>query len=187
MAFLGAPGCGKSTTAALFRSRGYPLVADDVIAVSFDEHNVPFIDPAFPLIKIWPEAAAALGENVSAAPRVTPSIEKRVQQIDGRFSRAAVELKRIYVLAEGERTEVQALEPQPAFMELVRHTFVIHLVGPTGTTAAHFQQCSLLATSIPVRLLKRRLALDSLGEIAERVEEDLGADPGLYASGPYAA
>ena len=186
IAFLGAPGGGKSTTAAAFVARGYPLVTDDILAISFDGDHMPTTRPAFPFIKIWPQAAEALGANVSAAPRVNPLIEKRVHRVGQRFAASPLPLGRVYVLAEGEQTQVEALSPQEAFVELVRHTFVLHLLDTPETASAHFQQCSVLATRVPVRRLIRQSSLDALTALTELVERDLAADPGSNLKSPHA-
>lgn len=176
IAFLGAPGSGKSTTAAAFYARGHNVVADDLVAIAFDDASkasVPIIYPGFPVLKLSPEAAAALGDDISTSPRTSSNIDKRARHIDRGFSTAPLSLQRVYVLAEGERPEIKPLTPQESFVELVRHTFVVHLLDVTETTSTHFRQCSIVADSVPVRLLKRPQSLDALPAVAELVERDI--------------
>jgi hypothetical protein len=171
--FLGGAGWGKSTTAALFLARGHALISDDIVSVFFDESASPLIDPAYPLLKVWPEAADSIGEDVRASPRVNPRIEKRAHRVTRAFSIAAVPLGCVYVLGEGARAEIEPLMPKDAFIELVRHTFVVQLLQATESQPAHFRQCSALASGVPVRRLKRPQALTALPAVATLVEEDI--------------
>ncbi len=173
VAFLGAPGSGKSTTAASLYARGHPVIADDLVAIAFDDENVPIMYPGFPVLKLWPQAAAALGDDISAAPRVRATIDKRARRIDRGFAAAPLALKRVYVLAGGEHPEIEPLSPQESFVELVRHTFVVNLLEATETTALHFRQCSMLANRVFVGRLKRPPSLDALSAVAAVVEQDL--------------
>lgn len=173
IAFLGAPGSGKSTTAAAFYARGHHVIADDLVAIAFDNENPPLIHPGFPVLKLWPKVAASLGNDISASPRTSSNIDKRAWRIDRAFSTVPLLLKCVYVLTEGEYPEIKPLTPQESFVELVRHTFVVHLLDATKTTPTHFRQCSIVANSVPVRLLKRPQSLDALPAVAELVERDL--------------
>lgn len=187
VAFLGAPGAGKSTTAAALYARGHPVIADDLVPIAFDDgsnENVPIVYPGFPLLKLWPEAASALGDDISASPRVNATIDKRARRIDRGFATAPLALKRVYVLAGGEHPEIEPLTPQESFVELVRHTFVVNLLDATVTRSLHFRQCSMLATQVSVRRLKRPPSLGALSAVTELVEQDLLVHPAsTYASG----
>ncbi|CAG0947602.1 hypothetical protein ANRL1_04323 [Anaerolineae bacterium] len=172
IAILGAPGWGKSTTAAALVQRGYALVADDIIAVRFDYPRQPIIYPAFPFLKIGSEVARALGEDVRTASHIAPAIDKYVQPVARADALSAIPLRRVYVLASGEQVEIESLTPQDGFFELVRHTFVVHLLDATGATATHFEQCAQLANTVPIKRLKHPQSLASLAQIVEQVERD---------------
>ena len=51
--FIGERGAGKSTIASSFMQKGYPLLTDDVIAVSLLEGDKPWVIPAYPQQKLW--------------------------------------------------------------------------------------------------------------------------------------
>ena len=122
VAFLGESGEGKSTTAAAFYSRGYPVVADDVVAVEM-AGGYPMVFPGFPRIKLWQSAAVFLGEDWETLPQLHPGIEKRGRYVTDSFSLASIPLARIYILESGEsRNYIELLQPQQAFKELMRHS-----------------------------------------------------------------
>lgn len=61
-AIVGDSGAGKSTLAAEFLTRGYKLLSDDVIPISFSQHTqVPMVLPAYPQQKLWLESLRELG------------------------------------------------------------------------------------------------------------------------------
>lgn len=169
--FLGDKGAGKSTTAAALHARGNLLIADDIIAVSF-EGQIPMAHPGIPHMKLWPEAAARVGAAPESLPLIHPDFEKRGRRTAEGFATEPAALKRMYVLTDGEEEGVEPLPPQQAVMELVRFTFVLALLQSTGTSAAHFHQAAALARAVPVCRLVRRRSLDALDELARFVETD---------------
>lgn len=174
IAFIGEAGWGKSTLAATLHTRGYQLVTDDILAVraSAEGHQV---FPGFPELKLWPDSIDTLGENSASFPKVFPGHEKRVRHIDSGMQCHPLPMQRIYVLAGGAQHKILPLSHVEAALELMRNTYgitVFHTINPQR----HFQLCTSIAQSIPVRLLQRRASLDELSATIELIEEDLRSD-----------
>ena len=55
IALLGLPGSGKSTMAAAFARFGFPVLADDVVALS-DKGDHFLVQPAYPRVNLWPQS-----------------------------------------------------------------------------------------------------------------------------------
>ncbi|MBW4577935.1 MAG: hypothetical protein KME08_22130 [Aphanothece sp. CMT-3BRIN-NPC111] len=172
VAFLGGSGWGKSTTAGAFHRRGYAVMADDVVAVQMDA-GYPMLFPGFPRLKLWPEAAVYLGDDLETLPQLHPDLEKRNRSTTEGFSQDFIPLKRIYVLAEGESQAIEVLKPQEAFKELVGHSYAVGLLKATGTTSSHFRQCIKLANCLPICRLIRPRSLLELPALTQMVEADL--------------
>jgi hypothetical protein len=110
VAFLGASGWGKSTTAASLHALGHSLVADDNVAIALPDennsssarsntaHSGGVVLPAFPQIKLWPDSALALRESVDDLPRLHPEMDKRAWRAAGNFDSTPLPLRRVYVL-----------------------------------------------------------------------------------------
>lgn len=175
VAFMGAAEWGKSTMAATFHSKGYELVADDYLAVDFDESESVKVQPGFPQMKLWPDAATSLGEAIEMMPVLHPRLEKRAHRIESGFRRAPVALARVYVLADGECCEIEAITGQEALLELVRHSYTVRLLEATGARESHFRQCGRLVQLIPIRRLRRPKDLAQLPDLTRLVEDDLGS------------
>ncbi len=61
-AIVGERGAGKSTLASALINKGFKLLSDDVISVSLDHENVPFVTPSYPQQKLWQESLEAFGK-----------------------------------------------------------------------------------------------------------------------------
>jgi hypothetical protein len=171
IAFLGDKGWGKSTTAASLQMRRHRLVADDVLAIDIKADGSVDVLPAFPQIKLWPNACDSLGIDPEEIPRLHPKIDKRVYSDHRGFSLAPVRLRHLYVLDGGENILIERLAPREAFMQLVRHSFVVKYLQATGTSASHFSQCGELANSVSTFRIKRPFLLSSLYSVTDSIEE----------------
>ncbi len=170
VAFLGAPGWGKSSLAAALYARGHAVVADDVAPVKLEPGAV-IVFPGYPQLKLDAEAAISLGYDPDTLFVLHPQEEKRGYRAVRNFSTAPVPLARVYVLDDGPAPGIEPIRPQEAVIELVRHSFPTRLVQPGG--AQHLVQCAHLAREIPFYRFRRAASLSSLGETARLVEEHL--------------
>jgi len=175
VAFLGGSGWGKSTTAAALQARGYALVADDVTPVQFVDEGV-IVHPGFPRLKLWPDSVVALGEEPERLPRLRPEIDKRDRPTEP-VQAVALPLRRIYVLADGEAEVVERLSPRDGLIELVRHSYAINLLQPTGTAAANFDHCARLVEIVAIHRLRRRRSFAALASLTALIEADLKDAP----------
>jgi hypothetical protein len=175
IAFLGGQGWGKSTIAAALHLHGYDMLADDVTAIQMDT-DWPMVLPAFPQLKLWPDSVTALGDSPETLPLLHPDLAKRALRVSSTFPRNALPLKHIYVLARGERLEIESLRPQQAFLEVIRHSYAARfgddLLQATGI-ATHFKQCARLVQSTRAYRFRRPASLSVIDEHARILIRDL--------------
>lgn len=176
VAFLGESGEGKSTLAAFLHRRGHSLVADDILAVADDGRPQPHVLPSFPQLKLWPDAVAGLGGDPAGLPGLMGGSEKLAYRPERRFLSEALPLRRIYILAHGERPSLEPLGPQQALVELVRNTYALRFIGSAGATPAHMGQCARLARAVPVALLRRPYDFAAFAEVADLIERDAAGE-----------
>jgi hypothetical protein len=180
IAFLGAKGSGKSTTAATFYARGHELLADDVVALDLSGMLPPIALSGFPQFKLWPEAAASLlGDDPEVLPPLCSGYEKRSRRVVDRFSENPLPLRGVYAISEGPDLQIKRLAPQHAILALIGNSYVARfgkqLLNGTGASS-HLHQCTSLVNTIPVYSLERPNSLPSLPAVAQLVEEQLGRD-----------
>jgi hypothetical protein len=185
IAFIGEKGKGKSTLAAAIHGRGHDFMADDVVALDISNAKSPVVLPGFPQFKLWSEAIAfLLRKDPNTFPEIVSGCGKHsCSALDGFVPRPA-HLKGIYVLAEGQALEIKPLRPHEAVLQLISNAYVNRFGNPIleGTEARrHFNQCTSLASNMPIYRLDRPRSLALLQDTAQLVEEQLlSVSPKLY-------
>jgi hypothetical protein len=174
--FLGGKGWGKSTLAAALHARGHVLIADDVVALQLPIGETPMAVPGFPHCKLWPDAVAGvMGRDPDELPRLHSRSEKRSYTLSQLPSGGPEPLRRVYVLAQGERPETERLPPLEVLPFLLGHTYVARfgsqLLHGDGA-AAHLRQCARVAATVPSYWLRRPRSLAVLPDLARTIEAD---------------
>jgi len=98
VAFLGHRGNGKSTTAIHLYVEGYPLVADDILAIKFYREGLPVVYPGYPHVRLSEEAYNQVKEHTDILTPIRTLAEKVFCDSSHRFSTEPVNLDRIYVI-----------------------------------------------------------------------------------------
>ncbi len=174
ISFMAPSTGGKSTMASVLCARGYDLLADDITALD-PASAAAWVQPAYPQLKLWPDAIEFLGQQPDSLPRVHPSEDKRLLNTSDRFAATRYGLKQIYVLDEGDDCRIDRLTPREAMMELLGNSYCADLPGYVSATA-YFQKCAALAKTMPVYRLTRPFHLDRLTEVATAVDASLKAE-----------
>ncbi|MBI4813867.1 MAG: hypothetical protein HY802_06115 [Methanobacterium sp.] len=98
VAFLGHRGNGKSTTAIHLYVEGYPLVADDILAIKFDGDGLPVVYPGYPHVRLSDEAYNQVKEHTDILTPIRTLAGKVFCDASHQFSPEPVNLERIYVI-----------------------------------------------------------------------------------------
>ncbi len=170
VAFIAEKGHGKSTMAAALHAQGYPLVTDDVLVLQEQPDGPPLVLPAYPQLKLWPDALEqALKMQTDSLPRVHPIIEKRIARLSEGVAHP-LPLSALFTLRIGEHVGIRPLSGQEAFVELLRHTYTRSFLEETQASARHLQQVGSLARYVPLFVLERPPRLELLPEVVAAVE-----------------
>jgi hypothetical protein len=131
---LGPAGAGKSTTAAAFAKLGYPILSDDVIALS-DVGDEFFVQPAYPRVRLWPESVDSLFGSREALPRLTPTWDKRYLDLvedKYQFQQEPLPLAVIYILSKRSDDPhapfIEKVSPQDGLMTLITNTYINYML-----------------------------------------------------------
>ena len=175
--FVGPRGWGKSTIAAGMVERGHRLLADDVVAIDFDANGAPTVQPAFPQLKLWPDAIAALGQDPGRLRRLSSGFNKRERRVRAGFRTSPVRLKHIFVLAVGPCVEVQESQPHTALLDLIANLYVARF----GTELLdrrqgdHLPLCAKVSRNVPICRLNRPSDLQLIPSTVELVRRHLAS------------
>jgi len=168
-AFVGWKGAGKSTIAATLQHRGHPLLTDDVLALDPDTWVT---HPAFPQIKLLPEAADAVGVGRQNLDRLSPDVSKLVLREPDAFAIDTQPLGALFVLGEGDLSCTR-LDTRDAFVALLSQTYAPRFLGSEGTGRQVMQWCTTLSKTVPVFHLRRPYDLGRIEDSAALVEATL--------------
>jgi hypothetical protein len=178
IALVGGPGAGKSTTAAAFARRGYPVLSDDVVALD-DRGDHFLVQPGYPRINIWPDSVRALFGTEEALPRITPTWDKRFVALDepgNRFQSKPLPLAAVYVL---NPCDTQCTPPviaeftgPEALMTLIGHTYVSYFLDE-DMRRRDFDVLSRALPKIPARVVRYRADFSRPLDLCDTVTRDL--------------
>lgn len=174
LVFLGDSGMGKSTTAAAFYARGYPLIADDLIALDLNGSGPPTVFPGFPQLRLSPGEVIP-GGKLETTQLSYPSGDKNAYRAEHGFPQGPLPLRRIHVLVRGEILAIEPMGLQEAMIELVRHTYRISLMHPFRGHD-NFLNCARLVQEIPVLRLSVPRSLAGSDALVHMVVKDLELD-----------
>lgn len=169
--FVGNKGWGKSTIAANLNAKGHKLIGDDVIAINLSGDK-PMVLPAFPQLKLWPDAVSYLGIELESLPQLVPHLEKREHRVNQRFSDRTLPLEQIYVLGKYPSLEIKPLEPQEIIKYLILNSYVARFGNELlkANQSSHFVKITQIAKQIPIDHLLRPTDLDLLSVTVELIE-----------------
>jgi hypothetical protein len=174
--FSGASGAGKSTLAAALARRGHPLLCDDVCAIDLSNPRRPMLRPAFPRVKLLPDAIRCfqMGEAVAYS--------QAARGPKGHFGMTAIQpletiqqpvpLGAIYALDRpaGDRASRSIVRGKNAFVFVESQAHRGWMGRNLGLGAQLFSHAATLAATVPVYRLDRPCDLNRVDEVACLVE-----------------
>ena len=148
----GAPGAGKSTTAAALAMRGMAVVSDDLTALALDGDEPPRAWPAFDHLRLWPDGERIVLGDGDRLERITPGWDKRRFPLEGAaFADAPLPVRAVFVLGPRRvgRAVVRRLAPARAVVTLATLTYANYLLDP-AMRADELMQLGALVRAVPV-------------------------------------
>jgi hypothetical protein len=175
IAFVGAEGAGKSTTAAAFARSGSAVISDDVVPL-IERAGEFWASPAYPHVWLWPESVELLYGSAEVVPPLIPGWEKRRMALGNGglgFEENALPLRAIYILDDGHSELgpcVEEVTPQEGFFSLVANSYATNMLD-REMRANEFKTLSGLVSKVPIRRLftsKRSLDPQALCDAVRR-------------------
>jgi hypothetical protein len=176
VAFLGAGQTGKSTTAAAFAMRGYPVLTDDV-APLVEQDGRLHLQPTYPQLRLWPDSVGLLYGDEDALPRLTPNWTKRAMDLTRdryAFQNQALPLAAIYVLGEKAADSEPRIEPiagREAVRTLLAHSYVGYLLD-RAMREREFAEVTRLACQVAVRRVVSSDGSSPVFDLCSRILDD---------------
>lgn len=156
-AILGYSGAGKSTLAKAFLNRGYKLLSDDVIAVTFSDNQEPIISPSYPQQKLWIESLNNFElECNQFKPLIDRETKFAVPAVD-QFVIEKLPLLGMFelVITEREEISINLITNMERFYTLFNQTFRNLFLHDSGLMEWHFKTSTKLISKVPIYKIER--------------------------------
>ena len=177
IALVGPAGSGKSTTAAAFACCGFPVLSDDIVALTL-EGGQWLVQPGYPRVNLWPDSVRRLFGSEEALPHITPTWDKRylpLGQDSYRFASSPLPLGAVYILDSRDSAlttpVVQALSAKEGLITLVANTYANYLLDE-DMRHTEFDVLSRVVSSIPVRCVQPPEEASSIPDLCGAIAED---------------
>lgn len=177
--FVGESGAGKSTTAAAFQRRGYPLLTDDLCHVDFDAQGRAQVYPGSVQVKLFADSAGALSQDLHGGLRLPVYEDKysfparRPALMEPVPLYAVCELR----LGEGQDYDLQAVQERKLFRILLENTYGRRILRFGGDRPLHFEQIARVASQARGWRIARPGGNFRLDELMEALESALEIEP----------
>jgi hypothetical protein len=181
VAFVGAEGAGKSTTAAALAREGFTVISDDIVAVE-EENDRFLVKPAYPYLCLWPESVASLYGSADALPAFTANYDKRCLSLAREslhFADAPVPLACVYILGERAMNPAPIIESLPAqegLLTLVANTYATNMLD-SHMRKREFETLGRLMQRVPVRRIRAQSDSSHIASLCSAIREDVSALP----------
>lgn len=180
VAFTGPCGRGKSTIAASFAERGHAVAADDALVLRQQE-DVVAGQPAYPGLRLWPDAGGVFAAHVDTL-AVSESSMKRRFAATAPFDLAARRVAAIYSLGDGTAGAFDArpMSARETAMLLIAQGFRLEQRDPAALAREMDRACTLAAcvrafeVDYPRDFASRGTLVD---QIVRHVREQAGVQP----------
>ncbi len=173
--FAGGSGAGKSTLTNAFYRKGYPLLADDISAISLTGKNVPVLYPGYPQVKLWENVLAYYNESISSLRQVRGGIKKYYYDMSGSFSQNILPVKHIFILKTHNKNVIslKILQGMEKFTALKNNTYRFHFLKGLGKEKTHFELCTKTAEKVSVTEIYRPMSPMEPEKLAEAVIKNI--------------
>ena len=168
-AIVGDSGAGKSTLASAFLNKGYQLLSDDVIPVSFSDEGVPMVTPAYPQQKLWQES---LDQFEMEANNFQPIFNRETKfkiPVEDKFADEPLPLAGIIELSKTEENQIkfEPIQNLERLSTLYKHTYRNFIIPRAGLTEWHFQTSAKIISQIEMHKLQRPVSTFSAHELTD--------------------
>lgn len=177
-AFVGHSGAGKSTLANVLINKGYPLLSDDVIAVSLSPDNKPFVIPSYPQQKLWQESIERLGMDNN---HYQPLFERETKYavpltVTSQYYADPLPLMGVFELMKSEHVEIQwePIQGLDRLHTLYHHTFRNFLIPQLELSEWHFHTSAIIANAIDMIRIRRPIHGFTANQLASLIINHIG-------------
>lgn len=170
----GDSGAGKSTLAAWFEARGYPLLTDDVCAVTFTSEGCAIGHPGIPRLRLWSDALVAMERLCQTASPVPWAQGKFELEMASARATKPLPIAAIYHLCENRTGTVFSITPLNRLNAADAITSIIYRrrIGDlVGQAPGYLRSAAQLTTGTSIFRIERTWGMEHLAKEAELIAD----------------
>ncbi|MBM7604635.1 hypothetical protein JOC75_002638 [Metabacillus crassostreae] len=181
-AIVGHSGAGKSTLASAFIMKGFQLVSDDVIPVTFNDEGFPIVTPAYPQQKLWLESLDEFGIESTNLKPIIDREKKFVIPVEKNFSSKLLPLEGVIELVKTkhEEIEIKQIYNLQRLQTLYRHTYRNVFIDSMGMMEWHFKTSTKLCKHIKMYQLQRPITRFTAHELTNIILDEVKKGEKVY-------
>jgi hypothetical protein len=171
--FCGSSGMGKSTLAAALAQRGYPLMTDDVCAVTVKADGTPTVQSDGRQLKLWAQAIERLGLADRRGVRVRNQLDKYYVE-SGESCADALPLGAVYALREARPPHAPGIERPnvvDAALILRRNAYRPLVVRRLDQKVNYFHAAGAIANRAGIFHLTREIGFERMPDVLAMLEQ----------------
>ncbi|WP_121604204.1 aldolase [Virgibacillus sp. Bac332] len=174
IAIVGSSGAGKSTLASEFLQRGYHLISDDLIPVTFQKSGIPYIKPAYPQQKLWLESLHHFGMEETKYRPLIDRASKFAIPVLNQFVSEWLPLIGVYELVKSDKQDIQVkpIHNLERLQTLYKHTFRKSLLKKSGLLEWHFHTIAKMVNKLDIYQLQRPTSYFTAEQLADVIESE---------------
>ncbi|QGQ47211.1 aldolase [Metabacillus sediminilitoris] len=170
-AIVGDSGAGKSTLASALLDKGYKLISDDVIPISFLGNHIPVVTPTYPQQKLWLESLNQFGMESKEFQPIVLRDTKFAIPVAHQFASNQLPLAGIFELVKNEHDEIaiQSIEKLQRLHTLFKHTYRNSFIIRSGLMQWHFHTTTNIVNKISFYQLCRPTVRFTAHELSDLI------------------
>lgn len=176
--FMGKSGAGKSTLCRAMQKRGFPMISDDVSAITFDDDGTATMLPSSPTTRLWGDSIDGLGEQRGANRKLRAELDKYLVPAES-FCNQPLPIHKIFSLSTHNRQtiDIQPLQSAESFQALSLFTFRKNFYLGQELGPVYFESVTKLARLVNVAGIARPAKPFLIHELADAVTQHIAPPP----------
>ncbi len=182
VAFLAGSKSGKSTLAAAFHQKGYPLMTDDILNIRSIETGF-YASAGYPAMHMWFESAKHfVGSETNRLPTISSQTSKLLVPVSSfsstPFSSHDIKLDRIYLPIRStaktdNQVKIENVSAADSLFKLMSNCFLADGYRSLGKQLDKLTTISILAEKIPVKRIYYPDGFEHLSSVVSAIVADV--------------
>ena len=172
--FAGDSGSGKSTTAAIFHTKGFKVISDDVISIN----NKIRIDGGFPQIKLFKDSLTNLNIPDNNLTPIYHQEEKYFYPLVCDSQSKSLDIAAIFIIEKAPKTypnqlSIENVDGIQRFNLLMKNTYRNELIDGLKIRKEHLNLCSKLSKKVQMAKIIRPTTYFSGYDLVNKIMANL--------------